>query len=73
MNKIKEEFMVIVNLGLYEEDVYYSGENELEAFQKFRTIKGKYRTVNIIKANVERGFIKNIPFIMKYDVLEILK
>lgn len=72
-NEKNEEIMVIVNLDLYEEDVCYSGNSELEAFQHFKKVKGKYRTVNIVKAKVERGFLKNVPFIMDYEVTEILK
>lgn len=73
MNDYKEEIMVIANLDLFDEAVFYSGESELEAFKKFRTIKGKYRKVHMVKANVERGILKNIPFIMDYKITEILK
>lgn len=65
--------MVIANLNLYEEDVCYSGKSELEAFQKFKKFKGKYKKVNIVKAKVEWGLLKNVPFILNYDVLEVLR
>lgn len=73
MGEFKEEIMVIANLDLFDEAVFYSGESELEAFQKFRTVKGKYQTVNIVKAEVERGFLKNVPFIIDYKITEILR
>lgn len=68
-----EEFMVISNLDLYEEDVFYSGKNELEAFQKFRKIRDRYKKVNVVRAKVEWGNLKNVPFIMDYEVIEVLR
>lgn len=68
-----EEFMVIVNLNEPEEDICYSGKSELEAFQRFKKAVGKYKTVNIVKAKVEWETIKNVPFIMDYNVLKVLR
>lgn len=65
--------MVIENLGAYDEDVFYSGSSEVEAYKIYRNLKNQNKKVNIIKANVVRKVFKNVPFIWSYDVIEYIK
>ena len=61
-----EEILVIINLGTDDEDIKYC----VEAFKKFKTIRGKK---NIIKAKVERILWHDVPIIMDYELIEVLK
>ncbi|MGL5084219.1 MAG: hypothetical protein ACRC68_00600 [Clostridium sp.] len=65
--------MVIKDIGLFDEDIYYCGESELEAFKKFKSIKVNYRTLNIVKAKVDKRLVKDVPFIWDYKIIEYIK
>lgn len=64
-------FLVVTNHKAEGETIYYCGDSELEARRKFNTLKGMRK--NIIKANVFKQNIMQVPFIMKYDIIEIIK
>lgn len=70
---MEKEFVVITDMGGFDENVYYCGLSEIEAYKKYRSIKGKFRMVNIIKANVERKLFHDVPFIWSYNNVEIIK
>lgn len=62
------EILVVENYNLFGEEVY-SCNNELEAFRKYKELKGKR---NIFRAKVWKRNLLNVPFIMKYEILETI-
>ncbi|QAA31183.1 hypothetical protein [Clostridium manihotivorum] len=62
------ELLVIHIDGQYGEAIY-KAENELEAYRRFKSLKGRKK---IVKAKVYYQNIMNTPFIKKYEVLETL-
>ena len=70
MNMV-EELIVVKDAGLYTEEIYYTGHDEVEAVRSYRRIKGGKR--NIFKANVKRDLVFNVPFIDSYEVIEVIK
>lgn len=80
MSKLMDQLMVITNLGLDKycgEDIYYYGENELEAYKKYMwvktTKKGTFQRLNIVRANVRTTPIHVVDFIEEYEILSVVK
>lgn len=71
--KSKEEILVISDLGLFDENIYYCGSSEVEAFKKFKSIRGRFKNLNIVKADIEKRMMKDIPIIWDYSIIEILR
>ena len=67
------EFLVITDMGTYDEDIAYCGLCEIEAYKSFKSLKGKHKRVNIVIAEVEKMLIKNIMFINDYKIIKIVK
>lgn len=65
--------MVVQNVGEFNEDIFYCGTSEIEAFKNYKVLKNQNKKVNMIKAKVIRKSFKNIPFIWNYEILEYLK
>lgn len=68
-----EEIMVVENIGAFDEDIFYCGNSELEAYMKYKRLKIQNKRVNMIKAKVVRKLFKNVPFIWNYEVVEVIK
>lgn len=51
--------------------VRYAGQNELEAFRKYRQIRTGYK--RIIKAKVKRALVNGHEFIMEWEELESIR
>lgn len=68
---IEWEFIVVKDAGTYEEEIFYTGNNELEAFKNYHRIKAGKR--NIFKAEIERIKINNVDFIKDYEIIQIVK
>lgn len=66
------EFFMVLFEGEYGEAVAYCGDSEIEAYKKFKERSKLYRP-RIIKANVKRRLILGTPFIMSYDIIEVIK
>ncbi|QAA31182.1 hypothetical protein [Clostridium manihotivorum] len=64
------EILVVQNYDLDCEKVFYCGDSELEAYRKYKNLSNGKR--NIFKAKVYKRNFLNTPFIMKYEILEIL-
>lgn len=62
------ELLVIHVDGLYGEEIY-GAESEIEAYRKFKGLKGRKK---IVKAKVYSKPIMGTDFIMKYEVLEVI-
>ncbi|MDK0636907.1 hypothetical protein P5F55_13920 [Clostridium perfringens] len=65
------EFLLVTFQGEYGEAVKYCGCNEIEALKLYKQLKTPFK--HIVRANVKRRLIRNTPFIMSYDVIEVLK
>lgn len=66
------EILVVKNTIGVGEQIFYCGDSEIEAFRKSKTLTGG--KINIYKAKVwKKELLKNIPFIMKYEVLETIE
>lgn len=63
--------LVIKDKGFKFEEVHYCGNNEIEAQRKYKRLEGCQRTM--VKADVKRRMIQNVPFIMSYEVTEVIK
>ena len=66
-----EELIVVKDAGLYTEEIYYSGHDEVEALRSYRRIKGGKK--NIFKAYIKRDLVFNVPFIDTYDVIKVIR
>lgn len=65
------EILVVENHNMDSQKVFYCGNSELEAFKIYKKLAGGKR--NIFKAKVyKKNFLGN-PFIMKYEVIEVIK
>lgn len=61
--------LLVINLdGLYGEEIH-GADSEIEAYRKFKSIKGRK---TIVKAKVYSKPIMGTDFIMKYEVLEVI-
>lgn len=67
------EFLVIIDMKSYDEDIGYCGLSEIEAYKVYKSLKLKHKRVNIVKAKVEKTLIRNIEFIVNYKIIEIIK
>jgi len=65
------EILVVLNYDMEEEGVFYCGASEIDAYRKYKTLKGKGKR-NIFKAKVWKRNVLNTPFIMKYEILETI-
>lgn len=65
------EYIVIENKGLESEAIWYAGESEIEAYKKYKSLKGKNRSLN--KAIVRRTMVQGVSFISCYDIKEVIK
>lgn len=66
-----EEFIVVKDAGLFTEEVFYAGHDEVEALRSYRRIKQGKK--NIFKANIERVLFNNVPFIDTYEVVKVIR
>lgn len=64
-------YLTVKNYKMKYEEIHYCGASELEAVKKYKMLEGTKR--NILKANVKRQMISDIPFIMSYEVIEVIK
>lgn len=69
--KDTKEYIVVKDSGLYTEEIYYTGNSELEAFRNYKRIKGGKK--NIFIANIKRDLVFGVPFIDTYEVLEVIR
>lgn len=65
---MKVEYLVIEDKGLETEIIYYAGESEIEAYKKYKSLKGKNRSLD--KAIVRRTMIQGISFIVDYKIIK---
>lgn len=63
--------LVIKDKGLKFEEVHYCGNDEIEAQRKYKMLEGCQRIM--LRAEVKRQMIQNVPFIMSYEVTEVIK
>ncbi|MGU8572719.1 hypothetical protein ACV3Q2_02235 [Clostridium perfringens] len=66
------EFFLVVFIGEYGESIAYCGDSEIEAYKKYRE-KSKIYKPKLVRANVKRKLILGTPFIMSYDIIEVIK
>lgn len=71
INKDTKEYIVVKDSGLYTEEIYYTGNSELEAFRNYKRIKGGKK--NIFIANIKRDLVFGVPFIDTYEILEVIR
>lgn len=69
--KDTKEYIVVKDSGLYTEEIYYTGDSEIEAFRNYKRIKGGKK--NIFIANIKRDLVFGVPFIDTYEVLEVIR
>lgn len=65
------EILVVTNYDMESEDIYYCGESELDAYRRYKDLKGIGKR-NIFKAKVWKRNLLNTPFVMKYEILETI-
>lgn len=70
MDKIAE-LIVVKDAGLFTEEVFYAGHDEVEALRSYRRIKQGKK--NIFKAYIKRDLVFNVPFIDTYEVIKVIK
>lgn len=63
--------LVIKNKGQRYEEIHYCGNDEIQAQRKYKRLEGCQRIM--AKAFVKRQMIQNVPFIMSYEVKEVIK
>lgn len=65
------EYMTVGYYRKEWEEIYYCDTSEIGAFKRYNQLKIKDK--NIFKVKVRKDFIKDILFIIDYEVLEIIK
>lgn len=70
MNRV-EELIVVKDAGLFTEEVFYAGHDEVEALRSYRRIKQGKK--NIFKAYIKRDLVFNVPFIDTYEVIKVIR
>lgn len=63
--------LVIKDKGQRYEEIHYCGNDELQAQKRFKRLEGCQRLM--AKAEVKRQLIQNVPFIMSYEITEVIK
>ena len=63
--------LVIKDKGLRYEEIHYCGNDEIQAQRRYKKLEGCQRLM--VKADVKRQMIQNVPFIMSYEVTEVIK
>ncbi|HBI7084825.1 TPA: hypothetical protein K8M77_000296 [Clostridium perfringens] len=63
--------MVIKDKGQMFEEVHYCGNDEIQAQRRYKRLEGCQRLM--VRAEVKRQMIQNVPFIMSYEVIEVIK
>ena len=48
------EFLVITDIDTYDEDIGYCGLSEIEAYKRYKSLKGRHRKVKIVRAEVKK-------------------
>ncbi|MGG5462574.1 hypothetical protein [Clostridium sp. B9] len=66
------EFILVRFIGEYGEAIKYCGKSEIEAYKEFKKIPRIYEP-KILRADVKRRLILGTPFIMKYDIIEVIR
>lgn len=65
------EILVVQNHNMEGQKIFYCGESEIEAYKKYKTLGNCKR--NIFRAKVCKKDIMEMPFIISYEVLEVLQ
>lgn len=65
------EYMVVGYYGKEWEEIYYCAASEVGAFKRYMEVKIKDK--NIFKVKVTKDYLKDVLFIMDYEILEIIK
>lgn len=65
------EILVVENHNMDGQKVFYCGDSELEAFKIYKNLTGGKR--NIFKAKVYKKDFLGKPFIMKYEIIQVIK
>lgn len=66
-----EEYVVELNGVFPNSGVLYCGDNEIEAFKRYKEASGVQK--NIYWAKTYKRDVLGIEFIMKYDIIKIIK
>ena len=62
------KYMVVTDIGTYNEDIYGVYETEIDALRRFREVK--VRNKKVVRANIEYVYIDDIKFINDYEIIE---
>lgn len=65
---MNQKYLVIVNKDLENEEIYYCGDIEIDAFKKFKELT--YRNKQIVLANVNQVILHGFNLIEKYEVIK---
>lgn len=65
---MNQKYLVIVNKDLENEEIYYCGDIEIDAFKKFKELT--YRNKQIVLANVNHVILHGFNLIEKYEVIK---
>ncbi|KEI02885.1 hypothetical protein G8T76_10730 [Clostridium botulinum C/D] len=65
---MSKKYLVVVNKDLENEEIYYCGDIEIEAFKKFKELT--YRNKHIVLANVKHIILHGFNLIEKYEVIK---
>ena len=70
---VKDQFITVKVNGYFceEPSIIYCGDSEVEAYKKFKTLKGEPR--KILKADVTFLYILNTNMIEKYTIKEVIE
>jgi hypothetical protein len=66
-----EKILVIANHESVNEEIYYCGDIELEAYKKFKGIQ--FTNKKIVKADVKMTMLQGVQFIEKYTIIEKIR
>lgn len=65
------EYIVVGNYDTDFENIYYCDTSEVGAFKRYKELK--FKNKKIFKVRVTKDYLKDVLFIMDYEILEVIK
>lgn len=66
-----EKYLVIANKGFANEEIYYCGDVEIQAFKRFKELPNNMMKT-IVKAKIQMMTIMGYELIKDYEIIEII-
>ncbi|NMM64466.1 hypothetical protein HBE96_17760 [Clostridium sp. P21] len=67
---VENQILVVTNIDLESEKIYYNGDNEVQAYKRHKEVQ--HPNKQIVRANVKMCKIREYDFIHSFEVIERL-